>query len=349
MSAIPTTMRASVLTAPRSIELRQAAVPQPGPRQVLVEVTAVGVCGSDTHFYESGAIGDIIAEGPIVLGHETAGRIVAIGDDVDPTLLGEAVAIEPQTPCRRCRMCKVGSYHLCTDIRFYGAFPVDGSFAEYVVIDSDFAHTVPSALTPEKIALVEPVSVAVHAARRAGIVPGDRVLITGAGPIGVLVAQVARAFGAREAVVSDPVPFRREFAVAHGASRALDPAITDFSELSEHFDIYIDASGSARAVQSAIVAVRRGGTVVLVGMGAETIELPVAVIQHRELTLTGTFRYVNTWPLAIDLIARGVVEVEPLVTGRFGLGEVERALQAAKIDPLAIKSMIVPALDRLAR
>jgi len=344
MSAIPTTMRASVLVAPRTIELRDVPVPVPGARQVLVEVTAVGVCGSDTHFYERGAIGDIVAEGPIVLGHETAGRIVAIGDMVDPTLLGEAVAVEPQFPCRRCRMCKSGSYHLCTDIRFYGAYPVDGSFAEYVVIDDDFAHPVPSALTPEQIALVEPVSVAVHAARRAGIVPGDRVLITGAGPIGVLIAQVARAFGAREAIVSDPVAHRRSFAVAHGASRALDPAVTDFAELPEHFDVYIDASGNARAVASAIVAVRRGGTVVLVGMGAETIELPVSVIQHRELTLTGTFRYVNTWPLAIDLIARGVVDVEPLVTGRFGLHDVERALRAGQTDPLAIKSMIIPSI-----
>ncbi len=342
----PETMLASVLSAPEAIELTQVPVPALEAGTVLVRVTAVGVCGSDTHFYETGAIGDIVVRGPIVLGHETAGEIVAVGPGVDPSRVGTKVAVEPQTPCRRCEFCKEGSYHLCREIRFYGAWPIDGSFAEYAVIDDDFAHEVPASMTAEQAALVEPVSVAVHACRRGGVTAGSRVLITGAGPIGVLNAQVARAFGATEIVMSDPIPHRREFAAQHGASVVLDPADADLSVYEEHFDVYIDASGNARAILAALPTIRPGGTAVLVGMGGNQLEIPIAMIQHREITLTGTFRYVNTWPTAIDLVATGAVVVDPLVTGRFGLDGVEEALLKGKSDPLAIKTMVIPSLTK---
>lgn len=346
--AIPPTMFASVLTEPRTIELERRDVPVPQRGEVLVRVTAIGVCGSDTHFYETGAIGDLVVRGPVVLGHETAGEIVAVGDDVDPARVGTRVALEPQTPCRRCEFCKDGRYHLCRDIRFYGAWPIDGSFAEYAIVDDDFAHAVPESMTDEQAALVEPVSVAVHAARRAGIAGGSRVLITGAGPIGVLNAQVAKAFGATEVVISDPIVHRREFALTHGADVALDPLATDLSAYDQHFDIYIDASGNGRAIRSAFPAIRPGGTAVLVGMGSDELEIPIALLQHREINLTGTFRYVNTWPTAIDLISTGAIDTEGIVTGRYGLDSVEEALMKTKTDPLAIKTMVIPALTEAA-
>ncbi|MCU1637080.1 MAG: sorbitol dehydrogenase [Cryobacterium sp.] len=337
-------MLASVLTAPKTIELKRVKIPTVQRGQVLVRVTAVGVCGSDTHFYESGAVGDLVVRGPVVLGHETAGEIESVGDGVDPSRVGVKVAIEPQTPCRRCDFCKGGSYHLCRAVKFYGAWPIDGSFSEYAIIDDDFAHAVPDSMTAEQAALVEPVSVAVHACRRGGITAGSTVLITGAGPIGLLTAQVARAFGATQVVVSDPVAHRREFALAHGADTALDPSIADLTSYEEHFDTYIDASGNGRAILLALPAIRPGGTAVLVGMGGTELNVPIALIQHREITLTGTFRYVNTWPSAIDLIASGALDVDPLVTGRFGLDKVEEALLKGKTDPTAIKTMIVPSL-----
>ncbi|MFC8039270.1 NAD(P)-dependent alcohol dehydrogenase [Paenarthrobacter sp. NPDC057355] len=339
---IPTTMRASVLTSPKTIELKEVAVPEPQPGQVLVRVTAVGVCGSDTHFYETGSIGDIVVEGPIVLGHETAGQIVAVGPGVDSSRVGTRVAVEPQTPCRKCDYCKTGRYHLCRDILFYGAWPVDGSFSEYVIVDDDFAHAVPESISDEQAALLEPLSVAVHAARRAGVKAGDKVLITGAGPIGVMNVQVARALGASEVVISDPIAHRREFALAHGADIALDPTKSGLDEYAEYFDVYIDASGNARAILPAFPAVKRGGTACLVGMGGEELNVPIAMIQHREITLTGTFRYVNTWPTAIALLASGAVDVEGIVTGRYGLEDVEESLMKAKKDPLAIKTMVIP-------
>ncbi|MCK6066206.1 MULTISPECIES: NAD(P)-dependent alcohol dehydrogenase [Microbacterium] len=340
--SLPATMQASVLLTPGTIELQEVPVPAAGPGEVLVRVTAVGSCGSDTHFYETGAIGDLIVRGPVVLGHETAGEIVAVGDGVDHTRVGTRVAVEPQTPCRRCEFCKTGRYHLCRDIRFYGAWPIDGSFAEYVIVDDDFAHAIPDSMTDEEAALVEPVSVAVHAARRGGVTRGSKVLVTGAGPIGVIVAQVVKSFGAAEVVISDPIPHRRDFALSHGADVVLDPAEADLDQYSEYFDVYIDASGNARAVQSAFPTIVRGGTAVLVGMGGNTLEVPIAMIQHREITLTGTFRYVNTWPTAIQLVASGTIEVASLVTGRFGLEDVEKALMQSKTDPVAIKTMVIP-------
>ncbi|WP_232820237.1 NAD(P)-dependent alcohol dehydrogenase [Brachybacterium sp. YJGR34] len=342
VTTAPTHMTASVLTEPGVIALQDVPVPALGRHQVLVKVEAVGVCGSDTHFYETGAIGDIEVHGPVILGHESSGVVVAGGADVDPARIGTRVAVEPQTVCRRCEYCKQGTYHLCRSVDFYGAWPVDGSFAEYELIDDDFAHEIPESMTFEQAAMAEPVSVALHAVRKAGITEGSRVLITGAGPIGVLNAQVARAYGATEIVISDPVENRRRFAAEHGATRAIDPAATDFAPFEEHFDCYIDASGNARAIDAAIPTLRPGGIAVLVGMGGKRLELPIALMQHREITLTGTFRYVNTWPAAIALISSGKVEVDALITGRYGLEGVEEALLAAKTDPLAIKTVVIP-------
>ncbi|MDM7991346.1 NAD(P)-dependent alcohol dehydrogenase [Arthrobacter sp. zg-Y877] len=347
--ATPSTMLASVLTEPKNIQLQRVDLPQPQSGQVLMRVTAIGVCGSDTHFYETGAIGDLVVHGPVVLGHETAGEIVAVGEGVDPQRIGTQVAIEPQTPCRRCDFCKEGSYHLCTNMRFYGAYPVDGSFSEYALIDDDFAHAVPSTMTAEEAALVEPVSVAIHACRRGNVTAGSKVLITGAGPIGALCAQVARAFGATEVVISDPIQHRREYVAAHGASSVLDPTTDGLEKYEKHFTVYIDASANARAILSAFPAIRPGGTAVLVGMGGEELLVPIAMIQHREITLTGTYRYVNTWPTAIELISTGAIEVRSLVTGRLGLDAVEEALMKAKTDPTAIKTMIIPSLTESAQ
>lgn len=344
----PQSMTASVLLEPRRLELQTVPVPAIGPNQVLVQVEAVGVCGSDTHFYESGNVGDIVVEGPVVLGHESAGRIVAVGAEVPDERIGERVSVEPQTVCRRCDFCKSGEYHLCREVDFYGAWPCDGSFADYEPIDSDFAHRIPDEMTFEQAALAEPVSVAVHAVRKAVVTAASKVLITGAGPIGVLTAQVARAFGATEIVISDPIENRRRFALEHGATHAVDPTSADFSEWRERFSVYIDASGSGRAIEQALPAVRPGGVAVLVGMGASRLELPIAMIQHHEITLTGTHRYVNTWQTALELIASGRVDVEPLVTGRYGLDRTEEALLSAKTDPAAIKTMVIPSLTAAA-
>lgn len=334
-------MRASVLDGPLQLRVEERDVPTPAPDQVLVRVAAVGVCGSDVHYYREGRIGDFVVNAPMVLGHEASGTIVAVGSEVPADRVGERVSIEPQRACRVCEQCTNGRYNLCPDIEFYATPPIDGAFAEFVVIQADRAFAIPDSMTLEAAALCEPLSVGIWANQKAGTTGGSRLLVTGAGPVGITIVQVARAFGASEIIVSDVSALRREAALRYGATAVLDPAVDDPATMNLNVDAFIDASGASPAITSGIGSVRPAGTVVLVGMGAPELALPVSTIQNRELVLTGVFRYANTWPLAIRLIAEGKVDVDSLVTGRYGLERVEEAL-AATADPSTMKTLVVP-------
>ncbi|GAA2203359.1 NAD(P)-dependent alcohol dehydrogenase [Sinomonas flava] len=332
-------MRAAVLARQGEMTLETLPLPTLDPDQVLVQVAAVGVCGSDVHYYDHGRIGPYVVDHPLVLGHELSGRIVAVGSSVDPERVGRRVAVEPQRPCRKCPQCRAGRYNLCPDIEFYATPPVDGAFAEYVAIQDDFAFDIPDTLSDEAAALIEPLSVGLWACERAGIRPGSRVLIAGAGPIGVITAQAARAFGAAEVYITDVAEDRLAFALGHGATHALN-AMTESAEGLD-VDAFIDASGAAPAVRAGIRAVAPAGKVILVGLGADDVELPVSFIQNREIWLSGVFRYTNTWPLAIQLLADGKVDLDVLVTGRFALAQAEEALKAGK-QPGQLKAVVYP-------
>ena len=316
---LPATMRASVLLGVGHVEVQERPVPTVPPGEVLVQVASVGVCGSDVHYWREMRIGDYVVESPLVLGHELSGRVVAVGDGVDATRVGERVAVEPQRPCHTCGQCLAGRYNLCPQMRFFATPPVDGAFAEYVTAPSVFAHRLPDTLSDDAGALLEPLSVGIAALRKAGTVPGDRVLVAGAGPIGIIVAQVARAFGAAEVIVSDPVGPRRERALRFGATSTIDPTADDIAGLGLGVDAFVDASCAAAAVVAGLKALRPAGTAVIVGLGDSDMVLPVATIQDRELTLTGIFRYTGTWPLAAHLVASGQVDLDSLVTGRYRL------------------------------
>ncbi|WP_104140216.1 NAD(P)-dependent alcohol dehydrogenase [Arthrobacter sp. ZGTC131] len=338
-SGLPATMRANILKSQGDMAMETLPLPQVEADQVLVQVAAVGVCGSDVHYYEHGRIGPYVVDHPLILGHELSGRIAAVGSAVDPARIGQRVAVEPQRPCRKCKQCKAGRYNLCPDIEFYATPPVDGAFAEFVTIQSDFAYDIPDTVSDEAAALIEPLSVGLWACERADIKPGSRVLIAGAGPIGIIAAQTARAFGATEIYISDIAEDRLAFALEHGATHALN-AKTDSVEGLD-VDAFIDASGAPQAVRSGIKAVAPAGRVVLVGLGADDVELPVSYIQNREIWLSGVFRYTNTWPLAIQLIADGKVDLDILVTGKFALAESEDALKAGK-QPGQLKAVVYP-------
>jgi L-iditol 2-dehydrogenase len=308
---------------------------------VLVQVAAVGVCGSDVHYFEHGRIGDFVVEAPLVLGHEAAGRVVELGADVTRHAVGDRVALEPGVPCGACRECRAGRYNLCGDVRFFATPPVDGAFAEFVAIHEDFAFALPDGVSDEAGALMEPLSVAVWACQKASVRAGDRVLVTGAGPIGLLVLQTALAHGATEVTVTDVNPHRLATAERLGATRTLRPA--DDDEPPEA-DALIECSGHPQAVRTGLEALRPAGTAVLVGMGPEPEGVvPLALLQRRELHLTGTFRYASTYPAAIALAAAGRVDVEALITGRFALDDTEAALRAGRADPRAVKVMVRPA------
>jgi L-iditol 2-dehydrogenase len=335
----PTVNRAAVLTRPEEIVIEERPVPEPGPREVLVEVSAVGVCGSDVHYYEHGRIGPHVVRAPLVLGHESAGRVAAVGAEVTRHAVGDRVTLEPGVPCGRCRECRAGRYNLCADVVFFATPPVDGAFANYVTIHEDFAFALPDVLSDEAGALMEPLSVAVWACRKAGVSAGDRVLVTGAGPIGLLVLQVARAFGATRVEISDVNERRLAIAERTGATRSLRAGEDEPSET----DALIECSGHPAALLAGIRALRPAGTAVVVGMGpGDTAEIPLALIQNREIWLTGTFRYANTYPTAIELAASGRVDLEALITGHYPLEQTEQALRAGLEDPGSVKAMVHP-------
>ncbi len=336
---IPRTMRASVLAAQGEVRVEERPVPVPADDEVLIKVASVGVCGSDVHYYREGRIGDFVVDAPLVLGHEASGRIAAVGAGVPDSRIGERVAIEPQRPCRVCAQCSAGRYNLCPFMEFYATPPVDGAFQEYVTIQAPFAHPVPDSVSDDVAALLEPLSVGIWASRKAQIVPGSRVLIAGAGPIGVIAAQAAKAFGAAQIIVTDPVPERRAMAERYGATTTLDPMTESLADLG--VDAFIDCSGATPAVKAGITAVRGGGWVVLVGMGADEIPLPIPVIQNRELNVTGVFRYTDTWPVAAHLAATKQVDLASLVTGRFDLDHAEEALNA-DLTPGSLKAVVQP-------
>lgn len=336
---VPTTMRASVLDPDRTLRIEERAVPVPDPDQVLVRVAAVGVCGSDVHYYREGRIGRYIVEAPMILGHEASGTIVAAGADVDPGRIGRRVAIEPQRCCRVCAYCKSGEYNLCRRVEFYATPPVDGAFCEYVVIQSDFAYDVPDSISDAAAALLEPLSVGIATMRKAGVGIGSSVLVAGAGPIGIIAAQTAKAFGAREIVVTDPAGGRREMALRLGATAAYAPGSP---ELDGHaMDAFVDATGVCAAIRDGIFRLRPGGRAILVGLGEDDMVLPVSFITANEIVVTGVFRYHQTWPTAIELVASGAVDLDALVTATFGLDEVPAALEV-NATPTSMKHIVRP-------
>jgi L-iditol 2-dehydrogenase len=334
-------MRVSVLRGIDDVVVQTRAVPTPAPGEVLIKVGSVGICGSDIHYYRHGRIADYVVREPMILGHEGGGHIVAVGEGVDPARIGQAVAMEPGVPCRVCRECKAGRYNLCPDVRFFATPPIDGCFAEYVTLAADFAHPVPDSLSEDAAGLIEPLSVGVWACAKVQVTAGTRVLISGAGPIGLMNVQVAKALGASEIVVSDISPSRLAMASQFGATRVLDARSENAADLGIEVDAFIDCSGAEIAVQQGIRAVRPAGHVALVGMGADEISLPVGLVQGRELTVTGTFRYANVYPTAIALAAAGSIDLDGMVTGHFGLDDVAEALSQDKV-PGTMKVIVRP-------
>ncbi|MCG5431044.1 NAD(P)-dependent alcohol dehydrogenase [Mycobacterium sp. MYCO198283] len=330
-------MRAAVLTEPGRIAVQERPIPVPARGDVLVRVATVGVCGSDTHYYRHGRVGTFVIEQPLILGHEAAGTVVAVGEGVDSRRIGERVSIEPQRPDPDSPETRAGHYNLCPHMRFFGTPPVDGAFCDYVTIGAAFAHAVPDGMSDDAAALCEPLSVGIAAVNKAALPGAGSVLIAGAGPIGIMIAQVARAYGATDIVVSDPDDDRRRLAQTFGATATLDPRTDDVSAL--RVDAFVDASGAPAAVAAGIAAVRPAGRVVLVGSGVETMELPTQLIQNRELVLTGVFRYANTWPTAIALAGGGRVDLDAMVTARFPLERTAEALDADR-TPGNVKAVV---------
>ncbi len=334
-------MRASVLRGVGDLLVEDRPVPHTGAGEVLVRIGSVGVCGSDVHYYERGRIGPYVVDHPLVLGHEAGGTVADVGDGVTSLEVGQRVSIEPGVPCGGCVQCLSGRYNLCPGMRFFATPPYDGAFCEYVVMPAAFVHAVPDTVSDDAAGLIEPLSVGIWACRRGEVGPGVRVLVTGAGPIGLVCAQAALAYGATEVVVSDVNPHRLALARRVGA-RTWDVSVQPLTAAEFEPDVLLECSGHPQATVDAIRTVARAGRVVLIGMGGDELTLPLPYVQDRELVLLGAFRYANTWPTAIALVAAGRVDLDVLVTGHYGLDDVSDALTAGRRDPTTVKTMVRP-------
>jgi L-iditol 2-dehydrogenase len=333
--------RAAVLYQPRSIRLEELPVPVPGEHEVLVEIRSVGVCGSDVHHYEEGRIGALVVSAPLVLGQEASGKVVGHGPLAGGLPAGTLVGIEPGVPCRRCPQCRTGRYNLCPGIQFLATPPVNGAFARYLAVPEDFCYPVPPSLTADAIVLLEPLSVGIWVCRRASVSLGDRVLITGAGPIGLLAPLAARAAGAVP-TVRDINPARLARAALLGLPDTADLHRVSLAGLGP-FDAFIECSGAADVPGEGLQALKPAGRAVLVGMSAaDELRLPLSLLQTRELVVTGSFRYANTYPASLEMAAPGAIPFSGLIDAVFPLEGVEEALRATRRASSLIKVVVHP-------
>lgn len=253
------------------------------------------------------------------------------------------MAIESGIPDGICEQCRAGHYNLCSNVRFFGTPPIDGAFANYVTVPTQFAYLLPGNMSNEEGAMIEPLSVGLWARRKARLRGGDSVLITGAGPIGMLAMKVAFALGVAMVTITDVSPQRLAIARHLGATQTINVAEQPLAQAGIQADVLLECSGNQRALIDGIRSLRPAGMAVVVGMNpGEELSVPISFIQNWEITLTGTFRYANTYADAIALVASGRIDVRSLITGRYPLEGAEQALQATKQDPANIKSIVVP-------
>ncbi|KAF2767022.1 putative xylitol dehydrogenase [Teratosphaeria nubilosa] len=331
-----------VLQKPGEVQFEDRPIPKlASPYDVIVNVRFTGICGSDVHYLQHGAIGPFVVKKPMVLGHESSGVITAVGDSVKSVKVGDRVAMEPGIPCRRCVRCKDGKYNLCVDMRFAATPPIDGTLAKYYALPEDFCYKLPEDVSLEEGALMEPLAVGVHITRQAAVKPGDSVVVFGAGPVGLLCMAVVKAYGASKIVAVDineeRVNFAKTYAASHAYVARKEPApesaqhIIESGDLGHGADVAIDASGAEPCIQTAIHVLRTGGTYVQGGMGRPDITFPIGAMGAKELNVKGSFRYTSgDYATALALLTSKRLSVKELITGQVKFKDAEKAFNDVK-------------------
>lgn len=324
-------MRQAVMTAPGTIELRQVEKSEPKPGEVLIKVERIGVCGSDIHVFHGL---HPYTHYPVVQGHEVAGTVAALGGEVHGLTIGDAVVFMPQVTCGECYPCRHGMPHICDRLKVMG-FQTDGAAQDYFAVPAELVIRLPVGFGLDQAAMVEPLSVAVHALRRAGGAAGQKVVVLGAGTIGNLVAQVAQASGAAGVLVTDLSDYKLAMAQRVGITHTLNPQRQDLAEAilntfgTDQADLILECVGAQETITQAVQVARKGSTIVVVGVFGKKPVVDLGLVQDRELSLVGTLMYQKTdYEQAITLIDRGLVQLEALITHRFPFEQYRQAYQA---------------------
>lgn len=341
-------MKTAVMLGIGKMGFEERPIPTPAPNEVLVKVEYVGVCGSDIHYYESGAIGNYVVEPPFVLGHEAGGTVVEVGKDVKHLKVGDRVALEPGKTCGHCEFCREGKYNLCPDVVFFATPPVDGVFCEYVAHEADLCFKLPDNVSTLEGALIEPLAIGFHAANQGHAHAGQTAVVFGAGCIGLVTMMALKAEGVSRVYVVDVLKNRLDKALELGATGVINSLETNVQEeiarLTEGrgVDLSIETAGMEITTRQAIDIARKGSTIVLVGYSRTgELTLPISLLIDKELTLTSVFRYRHIYPMAIEAVASGRVNIKGIVSNIFELDDIQNAMDRSVSDKANITKSVV--------
>lgn len=326
-------MKTAVMEGIGKMGFEERSIPTPKADEVLVKLDYVGICGSDLHYYETGAIGDYVVKPPFVLGHEPGGVVVEVGENVRHLKTGDRVALEPGKTCGHCEFCKEGKYNLCPDVVFFATPPVDGVFQEYVAHEANLCFKLPDNVSTLEGALIEPLAVGFHAAIQGDAHLGQKAVVMGAGCIGLVTMMALKARGVSQVYVVDIMEKRLEKALELGADGVINGAQEDVEkralELTDGkgMDLVVETAGTEITTRQAIRIAKKGSNIVLVGYGKTgEMTLPMSLVLDKELTFKTVFRYRHIYPLAIDAVASGKVNLKGIVTDIFPLDEAQKAM-----------------------
>ena len=343
-------MKAAVMLGIGKMGFEERDIPKVKENEVLVKLEYVGICGSDLHYYETGAIGDYVVEPPFVLGHEPGGTVVEVGKNVKNLRVGDRVALEPGRTCGHCEFCKTGRYNLCPDVVFFATPPIDGVFQEYVAHEAALCFKLPDNVSTLEGALIEPLAVGFHAAIQGDAHLGQRVVVMGAGCIGLVSMMALKARGVSEVYVVDIMEKRLDKALELGATGVINGAKEDVlervNELTDGagMDLVIETAGTEITTRQAIHMAKKGSNIVLVGYSKSgEMTLPMSLVLDKELTFKTVFRYRHIYPMAIDAVAAGKGNLKGIITDIFGLDEVQKAMDYSMNN----KADIVKAVIRI--
>lgn len=341
-------MKVAVMLGIGKMGFEERPIPQPKDDEVLVKLDYVGICGSDMHYYETGAIGDKVVNPPFVLGHEPGGVVVETGRNVKHLKVGDRVALEPGKTCGHCEFCKTGRYNLCPDVIFFATPPVDGVFQEYVAHEADLCFKLPDNVSTMEGALIEPLAVGFHAAIQGDSHAGQKAVVFGAGCIGLVSMMALKARGVSRVYVVDIMEKRLEKALELGATAVINGAKENVAERILQLtdgagcDLAIETAGTEITTRQAIDVVKKGSNIVLVGYSKSgEMTLPMSKVLDKELTFKTVFRYRHIYPLAIEAVSQGKVNLKGIVTNVFDLDDIQNAMDSSVENKADIVKAVV--------